>query len=222
MKHKSHLYNPYVWAIVMPFVLIYAIKGYIAKSEDMKIKYVNIPYLQLQARYASEAEKMALLTAKCSEEGSHVEKDKCVYSQAEFKARVKMYFPNSYKDMLAIIPAEGGWTMNKQNWNCYYEGYWQNYKRTDGATGKRAVITDYTPLKVQTEGVISTSCQKKADRPMAWSTDCFLLQKSYKGRLTCPEGVTLDQHLAEVADMTQQGGLLIFSSVWANNHLSYK
>jgi len=231
MKNRSHKYNhgrrlrnPYVWAIIVPFItIVFIIPSYFRMAEEKKFVYVNEGYLNKLLHYRQEDEKMALLTAKCKEMGAHVKGDTCEYSKEEMRARVKHYFPNSYHEMLAIIPAEGGWSMNKQNWNCYYKGYWENYEREDGAIGKRSVITDYTPLKKQTKGVISTSCQKKADRTMAWSTDCFLLQKNYVGRLTCPDGVSLNEHLAEVANMTREGnGLGVFSSYWANNHLTYK
>lgn len=53
---------------------------------------------------------------------------------------------------------------------------------------------------------VSKAC-KKEDRSKAWSVDCFVLQKNYPGRKTCPEGVTLDMHLRESANLSRVQGL---------------
>lgn len=53
---------------------------------------------------------------------------------------------------------------------------------------------------------VSKAC-KKEDRSKAWSVDCFVLQKNYPGRKTCPEGVTLDMHLRESAELSRVQGL---------------
>lgn len=66
---------------------------------------------------------------------------------------------------------------------------------------------------------VSKAC-KKEDRPKAWSVDCFVLQRNYPGRKTCPEGVTLDMHLRESAELSRVQGL----SAWVtyNNNLHIK
>lgn len=53
---------------------------------------------------------------------------------------------------------------------------------------------------------VSMAC-KVGDRSKAWSVDCFVLQRNYPGRKTCPEGVTLDMHLKESADLSRVQGL---------------
>ena len=53
---------------------------------------------------------------------------------------------------------------------------------------------------------VSKAC-KKEDRSKAWSVDCFVLQKNYPGRKTCPDGVTLDMHLREAAALSRVQGL---------------
>jgi hypothetical protein len=141
--------------------------------------------------------------------------------------KIKIYFPRSYKEVIKIAKYESGLgeKMNDMkdmsslhHYNCFYKGHWTT--RKDGTS--YAVITNYTVLQKQTKGVISTSCQKKSDYTQAHSVDCFLLMKNYPGRKTCPEGITLDMHLKEVADMSRNGGLKIWSSYWTGAYLAIK
>lgn len=67
---------------------------------------------------------------------------------------------------------------------------------------------------------VSKAC-KKEDRSKAWSVDCFVLQRNYPNRKTCPEGVTLDMHLKEVAELSKIQGLQAWSSYNAGIHKKY-
>jgi hypothetical protein len=146
-----------------------------------------------------------------------------VVPESTIEDKIKIYFPRSYKEVIKIAKYESGLgeKMNDMkdmsslhHYNCFYKGYWTT--RKDGTS--YAVITNYTVLQKQTKGVISTSCQKKSDYTQAHSVDCFLLMKNYPGRKTCPEGVTVEMHLKEVADMSRQGGLNIWSSYWTGDY----
>lgn len=67
---------------------------------------------------------------------------------------------------------------------------------------------------------ISKAC-KKEDRSKAWSVDCFILQRNYPGRKTCPEGVTIDMHLKESADLSRVQGLQAWVSFQQGTHKKY-
>lgn len=67
---------------------------------------------------------------------------------------------------------------------------------------------------------VSKAC-KKEDRSKAWSVDCFVLQKNYPGRKTCPEGVTLDMHLRESANLSRVQGLQAWVTYNTKMHEQY-
>ena len=100
--------------------------------------------------------------------------------------KIKEYFPRNWKTMIAIAHAESGVSMDAVGYNCYYVGTTVHTHKVKGAE--------------------SRACEKK-DRTKAWSVDCFVLQRNYPGRKTCPEGVTLDMHLKESADLSRVQGL---------------
>ncbi len=110
--------------------------------------------------------------------------------------KIRSYFPRSWKTMIAVAHAESGMSMDAKGYNCYY------YR------GKATT----TPIKGG-----SKACDV-VDRPLAYSVDCFVLQRNYKGQ-QCPEGVTLDQHLKEVSELSKVQGLQAWS---AYNNNSYK
>lgn len=130
----------------------------------------------------------------------------------EMVALIKKYFPKHSKEMVAIAIAESRLSYNRVGYNCFYRGY----RYTDKVTGRvRTVITDDTPLKQQTEGVLSTSCLS-GDEVYSWSIDCFVLQKNYPGKLECPRNVTPEQHIKESALLSEECGLDCWSSVYLN------
>jgi len=115
--------------------------------------------------------------------------------------KIRQYFPRSWKTMIAVAKAESHMSMNAKGWNCFY-----NEDETIVYTSK-------------VKGSHSTHC-KTSHRKYAWSVDCFLLQKNYKGQ-QCPKGMTLDKHLQEVADLSRVQGLGAWTSYNDGKHLKY-
>jgi hypothetical protein len=112
--------------------------------------------------------------------------------------KIRFYFPKSWKTMIAIAHAESGMDHDAIGYNCFY-----NYKET---------ILYIERVK----GSHSTSC-KKEHRKYAWSVDCGILQRNYKGK-SCPD-VSVDEHLEEVAELSKVQG---FKAWAAYNNNSYK
>lgn len=114
--------------------------------------------------------------------------------------KILQYFPRNGKTMIAISKAEtnGTMSMDSKGWNCYYY--------------HGAATT--TPIKGG-----SMACKVK-DRHLAWSVDCFVLQKNYIGQ-QCPKGMTLDKHLQEVADLSRVQGLEAWTTYNNGKHLKY-
>jgi len=110
--------------------------------------------------------------------------------------KFQRYFPRSHKTMLAIAKAESGMKMESKGYNCYY---YQGMATT-------------TPIK---NG--SKAC-KVQDRPLAHSVDCFILQDNQPKSTVCPEGVSVDQHLEEMAELSKICGLECW---WAYKNKSY-
>lgn len=100
------------------------------------------------------------------------------------ETKIRKHFPRHGTTMIAIAHAESGMSMSAKGWNCFY------------SNGKATT----TPIKGG-----SNAC-KVEDRHLAWSVDCFALQRNYKGK-DCPKGVTVDEHLKEVADLSRVQGL---------------
>lgn len=115
--------------------------------------------------------------------------------------KIKEYFPRSYKTMIAVAYAESGMSMSAKGYNCYY-------------SQDRNIV--YT---TKVKGSHSSAC-KVSHRQFAWSVDCFVLQRNYKGT-ECPQGVTLDEHLQEVANLSRVQGLEAWSSYNDGKHLVY-
>lgn len=117
--------------------------------------------------------------------------------------KIRQYFPRSWKTMIAVAKAETGGTMSmdSKGWNCFYN--------------EDETIVYTTRVK----GSHSRAC-KEGHRKYAWSVDCFLLQKNYKGQ-QCPKGMTLDKHLQEVADLSRVQGLSAWTSYNDGKHLKY-
>jgi len=125
--------------------------------------------------------------------------------------KIKEYFPRNWKTMIAIAHAESGVSMDAVGYNCYYTRtvyYDEDVKNALGQVihKKGEVKIPSHVLDKKAPGSESKSCNK-VDRSKAWSVDCFVLQKNYPGRKTCPEGVTLDMHLRESADLSRKQGL---------------
>lgn len=115
--------------------------------------------------------------------------------------KIMQYFPRNGKIMIAIAHAESNMNNDAKGYNCYYN-------------------SDNTIVYMEkVKGSHSGVC-KKHHRVYAWSVDCFVLQKNYKGK-ECPTGVTLDQHLQEVADLSRAQGLEAWSSYRNGKHLVY-
>lgn len=115
--------------------------------------------------------------------------------------KIKFYFPKSWKTMIAIAHAESRMDMNAQGFNCFYN---------DDMT-----IVYETRVK----GAHSAAC-KPSHRHLAYSTDCFVLQRNYKGQ-KCPQGVTVDEHLEEVAELSKVQGLEAWSAYKNKSYQRY-
>ncbi len=100
------------------------------------------------------------------------------------ETKIRHYFPRNGKTMIAVAHAESGMSMKAKNYNCYY---------SEGKATTTRIIGGSKACKVE-------------DRGMAWSVDCFALQRNYIGK-ECPKGVTVDEHLKEVADLSRVQGL---------------
>ena len=103
--------------------------------------------------------------------------------------------------MIPIAYAESGLDPKAQGFNCFYN--------------KDETVVYSTRVK----GSHSTAC-KPSHRVYAWSVDCFALQRNYIGKV-CPKGVTLDQHLKEVADLSRVQGLKAWSSYNEGKHIKH-
>ncbi len=115
------------------------------------------------------------------------------------EAQIKQHFPRSHVVMLAIAKAESNLDNTAKGYNCYYN--------------KQNTIV-YTE---RVKGSHSQACLP-THRKYAYSVDCFILQRNYKGK-ECPKNVTLTQHLEEVAALSKVQGLSAWS---AYNNQSYK
>lgn len=120
-------------------------------------------------------------------------------TQETIEEKIIKHFPRSHKTVLAIAKAESNLDMNAKGFNCYY-----NNDKTIVYTSK-------------IKGSHSTHC-KKSHRQYAWSVDCFILQRNYKGQ-ECPQNITIDQHLEDVANLSRVQGLKAWS---AYNNNQYK
>lgn len=113
--------------------------------------------------------------------------------------KIREYFPKSWPTMIAIAHAESHMKMTAQGFNCFYNKY------------------ETVVYQTRVKGAHSAAC-KPGHRKYAYSTDCFVLQRNYKGQ-KCPQGVTIDEHLEEVAELSKRQGLEAWS---AFNNGSYK
>lgn len=113
--------------------------------------------------------------------------------------KIAYYFPKHKATMIAVAKAESHMNMNAVGYNCFY------YQ------GKATT----TPIKGG-----SKSCNVE-DRKLAHSVDCFVLQKNYPGRKSCPKGVTLEKHLEEVSRLSKLQGLESWSSYNNKSYLKY-
>lgn len=118
----------------------------------------------------------------------------------DFEAKIRQHFPKSHKTMIAIAKAESGLSMNATGYNCYY-----NEDETIAYSSR-------------VKGSHSTAC-KKEHRRYSWSVDCFLLQRNYIGLTECPQNVTVDQHLKDVAKLSKVQG---FQAWYAYTNGTYK
>lgn len=115
------------------------------------------------------------------------------------ESKIAHYFPRNAKVMVAIAKAESGLSMEAKGYNCFY-----NHSQTK-------------VYRERVKGSYSSACLPK-DRVYAYSVDCFALQRNYQGQ-ECPKGVTLDQHLQDVASLSRVQGL----QAWAAfNNKSYE
>jgi hypothetical protein len=126
-----------------------------------------------------------------------------VKKQLTIEDKIRSHFPKSHKTIIAIAHAESGMNNNAIGYNCYYN-------------------SDETIVyETKVKGSHSRACQPN-HRKYSWSVDCFLLQKNYPGRKTCPKDVTLDQHLKEVAELSRVQGLSAWTSYTNGSYLTYK
>lgn len=115
--------------------------------------------------------------------------------------KIKEHFPKSWPTIIAIAHAESRMDMNAQGFNCFYND-------------------DMTIVyKTRVKGAHSAAC-KPSHRHMAYSTDCFVLQRNYKGQ-KCPEGVTVDEHLKDVAELSKVQGLEAWSAYKNKSYQRY-
>lgn len=110
---------------------------------------------------------------------------------------IAKHFPKNKCKMIAIAKAESRLKMSAKGFNCYYS---------------KGVATT-TPIKGG-----SKAC-KVEDRHLAHSVDCFILQDNQPGSKECPKGVTLDQHVKEMAELSRICGLNCW---WAYRDGSWK
>ncbi len=124
-----------------------------------------------------------------------------VVPEPTLEDKIKSYFPKNWRVMIAVAHAESQMSMDAQGWNCFYN-------------------SDETIVyKTRVQGAHSGACKVK-DRALAYSTDCFVLQRNYSGK-KCPEGVTIDQHLKEVAELSKVQGLNAWSAYKNKSYLAY-
>lgn len=123
-----------------------------------------------------------------------------VQPEPTIEDKIKEYFPRSWRTMIAVAHAESHMNNEAMGYNCYYKGSTVYTHRVKGAVSKACAVND---------------------RSKAWSVDCFVLQRNYPNRKTCPEGVTLDMHLREVAELSKKQGLQAWSSYNAGTHKAY-
>lgn len=174
-NHKRVIYNRLNWrtAVISLAIFWCAVTGYYSNQDNTYV--------------ADAPEVSVFMTATVVE------------SEPTIEDKIKVYFPRSWKTMIAIAHAESGMNMNAKGYNCFYN--------------KDETVVYETRVK----GAHSGAC-KKEHRVYAHSVDCFALQKNYKGK-ECPTSVTVDEHLKEVAELSKVQGL----SAWAAfNNGSYK
>lgn len=116
------------------------------------------------------------------------------------ETKIRKYFPRSHKTMIAIAKAESGLSNKAINYNCWYDKD-GNISNTYIKGGGR-------------------SC-KKEDRKYAFGVDCFVLQAHYPGRKTCPTGITIDQHLQEMAELSKKRSFQPWSAYNSGLHTKY-
>ena len=103
---------------------------------------------------------------------------------------IAKHFPKNKCKMIAIAKAESRLKMEAKGYNCYYS--------------KGVATTTYIKYG-------SKACLPE-DRHLAHSVDCFVLQDNQPGSKECPKGVTLDQHVKEMASLSRVCGLNCWSA----------
>lgn len=122
-----------------------------------------------------------------------------VEPEETIEEKFQRYFPKSHKTMLAIAKAESGMKMESKGYNCYYNN-------------------DMTVVyETRVKGAHSAAC-KPSHRKYAHSVDCFILQDNQPKSRECPQGVTVDQHLEEMAELSKICGLECW---WAYKNKAY-
>lgn len=175
-------------------------KEYGALGTILFVGFLFYCYLSQQSHitYIKEKEQVTVVIAQVSPDTLKVSVTGPVDEQEVIIQKIKDYFPRNADTMVAIAKAESHLNPEAKGYNCWY-----NAKET---------IVYTTKVK----GSHSTSC-KVSHRMYAYSVDCGVLQKNYKGR-TCPVE-SLDQHLEIVRDLSLLQGLEAWS---AYNNGSYK
>lgn len=119
-------------------------------------------------------------------------------SKATIEEKIRLHFPRNADVMVAIAYAESGMSMTAKGYNCFYNN-------------------DKTKVyRERVKGSYSAACLPE-DRVYAHSADCYVLQDNKKGT-TCPQGVTVDQHLKEMAELSKVCGLDCW---WAYKNKTY-
>ena len=145
----------------------------------------------------------------CAIAGSHADRDEVYVREPEvfmvpvvvehpedesIETKIRKHFPRSHKTMIAIAKAESGMNPKAVGYNCYY---------SNG-------VATTTPIKGG-----SMAC-KVADRHLAWSRDCGILQMNTTAK-SCPKE-TIDEHLTRAAELSRKQDLTAWVAYWNGSY----
>lgn len=118
-----------------------------------------------------------------------------VVPEPTIEDKIRFYFPRNGNTMIAIAHAESGMKMESKGYNCYYSNGVATTTKIKGG---------------------SKAC-KVADRHLAHSVDCYILQDN-QNSTTCLENKNIDEHLKEMAELSKVCGLDCW---WAYKNKTY-
>lgn len=201
-QYKRTYYKEQGAAIAIAFVgfLFYC---NLAQAEE-ELKYIRHTETTVSVEIVQEkVEDPVQVTVTTAVTATTSEKDVIV-------SKIRAYFPKNADTMVAIAKAESRLDHTAKGYNCYYN---KTIYNKDGTVKTEAGTVVYESWN---KNVYSTHC-KVPHRKYAYSVDCGVLQKNYKGQ-QCPE-MDLDDHLQVVRDLSLVQGLEAWS---AYNNGSYK